>query len=67
MKNVIKTLQQIVSSSDAKTAENNISDTFKQISPREAVNVRKDVQDFIDGKMQESELTHYLNTHGIAA
>ena len=67
MKNVIKTLQQIVSSADAKTAEHTISDTFKQISPREAVNVRKDVQDFIDGKMQEPELTHYLNTHGIAA
>lgn len=67
MENIIKQLKALVSSSDAATADNAISEAFPKLSTKAASNVRKDVQDYIDGSMSESELTHYLNQAGVTA
>lgn len=53
---------------DVKTSEeaiNVISKKYKKLSKKEAVNVVKDLQDFLDGKMKIKELDHWLKSRGL--
>ncbi len=53
---------------DVKTSEeaiNVISKKHKKLSKQEAVNVVKDLQDFMDGNMTISELDHWLKSRGL--
>lgn len=65
MEKTIKTLRSLVSSAPASQADQNIAEHFPQLSVKAASNVRKDVQDFINGKTTESELTHWLSVAGL--
>lgn len=65
METIIKQLKALVETTDAATVDKTIADAFPKLSVKSAANVRKDVQDFIDGKMSESELSYYLNDYGL--
>lgn len=67
METIIKQLKALVSSSDQIVAAKAITDAFPQLSVKASINVCKDIQDFIDGKMSESELKYYLNQAGLTA
>ncbi len=66
MSKLVKHTMELVS--NAKTTDDAvkiISNANKQLSENEAVNVVKDLQDFIDGNMTLSELEHWLKSRGL--
>lgn len=65
MEQTIRTLCNIVAGSSEKDADSAISKAFPKISSISAINVRKDIQDFLDKEMSESELRYYLSEAGI--
>lgn len=66
MEKIIVTLRKIVSSAPATEADKAIAEAFPKISTTSASRVRKDVQDFLNGEMSESELRYYLADYGLA-
>lgn len=65
MQKTILQLKTIVSSNSAEEAEREIADLYPRLSPRAARNVRKDVQEHLDGEMPESMLSYYLAEAGL--
>lgn len=67
MTKTIIALRKIVSSHPSADADALISEQYPKLSTKAASGLRKDVQDFIDGKMPESMLKHYISENGIHA
>jgi hypothetical protein len=44
-----------------------LTTNFPQLSPKEAENTVKDVLDYANKEMQESELEHWLKSRGLSA
>lgn len=66
MHNTIPTLVNIVKNAESEAAADaTIADQFQKLSKRAAKNVRQDVQDYIEDKMTESQLSYHLAEFGI--
>lgn len=61
----ITALKKIVSSLPTTEVDVAIAEQFPQVTVAAAKNVRLDVQDYIDQKIPESQLIHYVRTAGI--
>lgn len=59
------TMELIASAKTTDDAVKIISNANKQLSDKEAINVVKDLQDFIDGNMTISELEYWLKSRGL--
>lgn len=65
MKKVIAELLVIVKNAkNEKAAAQSISHVLKKVSPTSALNIVRDVQDFIDEKITETELSLFLKQSG---
>lgn len=66
MEFTIKSLVSLVKlAPDAPSAAKAVSDKFKKLSPRAAKSVVQDVQEYIDGELDRTKLSAFLQQAGL--